>query len=178
MLGRLQMDKVYIKSEKAMKELKGDRTLSLKQRQLVIMANGRRPLSYFTNLFTKIDVKKELADLEKLGFIVDKSSPATPAQKLDNTQDLFEALSPQHLSNIKYFLIMSLNKEVGIMGSQLAKSIEQLTYGEALKPFLSQWHTAIRDAKSGRKRADELVGQLNQLLANPDEANALLRTLH
>lgn len=164
------MERIYVKSSKAVNELNGNRTLSLKQRQLLIMVDGYRPQSYIARLFKQLDAERELNNLEKLGFIVEKNTFHNMAQKQPDQQDVVDRLSTEHLANIKNFLISSLNKQIGAAGKVLAQEIANCHHNDALKLLIAQWRLTLRNVKHSKIQTDDLIGELNHYLANPEEA--------
>jgi len=167
------MEKIYIKLPKAIKEFeKGNRTLSLRHRQLLLMLDGTRTTEELTKLFRNIDASQILSDLEKLGYLVDKNS--TVSDKVSTVipqsaeKDVLDAISSDHVAFIKGFLISELEINVGAMMSRdLISKIQKVTDSAELKPCIARWHMAIRDSKNGRTVSDELMGKLHHIIANP-----------
>lgn len=171
------MEKIYLKSPKAIIEFEeGNRTLSLRHRQLLLMIDGTRTTAELTKLFSNIDASQMLHDLEKLGYLVDKNSTvnekSSTAKNNDSNQDsekeLLDTISSDHVAFIKSFLITELEIQVGAMMSRdLISKIQKVTDSAELKPCIARWHMAIRDSKNGRTISDELMGKLHHIIANP-----------
>ncbi len=171
------MEKIYLKSPKAIKEFEeGNRTLSLRHRQLLLMIDGTRTNAELTKLFSNIDASQMLHDLEKLGYLVDKNSTVNEKNSTsktnngdqDSEKELLDTISSDHVAFIKSFLISELEIQVGAMMSRdLTSKIQKVTDSTELKPCIARWHMAIRDSKNGRTVSDELMGKLHHIIANP-----------
>ena len=166
------MEKVYLKSQKAIKEFEaGNRTLSLRHRQLLIMIDGVRTTSALIKLFNMIDASQMLHDLERLGYLIDKNASARPGSFFESEQsenkDVLENLSQTHLKFVKSFLINELQNHVGILGRDLVNKIDFVQSSQELKPYISRWHMAIRESRVGRVASDKLMERLCHLIANP-----------
>jgi hypothetical protein len=167
------MEKIYLKSRKAIKEFEeGNRTLSLRHRQLLLLMDGTRTSADLTKLFSNIDASQMLHDLEKLGYLVDKNSTAneknSSSQNDNSEKDVLDTISSDHVAFIKSFLITELELQMGlIMSRDLIAKIQKVTDSAELKPCIARWHMAIRDSKNGRTVSDELMGKLHHIIANP-----------
>jgi len=164
------MKSIYVKSELAVKELEGrSRTLSLRQRQLLITVDGMRTSDELARLFVNMNATQMLNDLEKLGYLTDKNKPARIEQHVQNSHsDTHVILSDEHLAFIKKFLMDTLESHVGaILSRDLINKIKNVSVNTELKPCISRWHMAIRDSKCGRTVADALIDKLHHIMANP-----------
>lgn len=167
------MNTVYVKSDRAMKEFEqGNRTLSLKHRQLLIMVNGKRTKSQIAQIFNSEHTIQMLTDLEKLGYLI----PTGANQKLEFNKKHFNALddnfSSEHLVFIKTFLIEEAQLQLGLMSREIEQKIALVQNAEDLKPCIARWHMAIRDLRNGRTVSDKLMERLAHLMANSPQARA------
>ena len=167
------MDMVYVKSDRALKEFEqGNRSLSLKHRQLLIMVNGQRTKSQIAQIFNSEHAIQMLTDLEKLGYLI----PAGTNQKLESNKTQVNALednfSKEHLVFIKTFLVEEAQLQLGLMSREIEQKIALVKNAEDLKPCIARWHMAIRDSRNGRTVSDKLMERLAHLMANPPQALA------
>ena len=167
------MSTVYVKSDRAVKEFEqGNRSLSLKHRQLLIMVNGKRTNSQIAQIFNSDHAIQMLTDLEKLGYLI----PAGAGQKLDSNKTQVNALednfSLEHLVFIKTFLIEEAQLQLGLMSREIEQKIALVQSADDLKACIARWHMAIRDSRNGRTVADKLMERLAHLMANPPQARA------
>src|SRR5688500_13105350 len=98
------MDIVYVKSDRAIKEFEqGNRSLSLKHRQLLIMVNGRRTNGQIAQAVNSEQAIQMLADLERLGYLINAHSTkqVTTHKEAHATQLKSVELSRDHLVLIK-----------------------------------------------------------------------------
>ena len=168
------MNTVYIKSGKAKKEFElGTRTLSLKHRQLLIMVDGRRSNHDLVKVFGSVAVFQMLADLEKLGFLINPESASNKEPNTHLKAHLNDsALSDEHLIFIKTFLIEEAQLQLGLMSREIEQKIALVQNAEDLKSCIARWHMAIRDSRNGRTVADKLMERLAHLMANPPQVKA------
>lgn len=166
------MDTVYVKSERAVKEFEqGNRTLSLKHRQLLIMVNGRRTNSQIAQAFNSEQAIQMLADLEKLGYLIN-ANLVKQAIKHKATQVKSVELSRDHLVFIKTFLAEEAQLQLGIMSRDIEQRVASVQNADELKSCVSRWHMAIRDSRNGRTVADKLMERLAHLMANPPQESS------
>lgn len=168
------MDTIYIKSELALQEFQqSSRTLSLKHRQLLIMVNGRRTNSQIAQAFNSEQAIQMLADLEKLGYLVNaNTTQATEYKQAQDVQPRSVELSSEHLMFIKTFLVEESQLQLGLMSREIEQRVALVQSAEDLKPCIARWHMAIRDSRNGRTVADKLMERLAHLMANPPQTKA------
>lgn len=168
---------VYKKSDKAMAEFNdGNRSLSLRHRQLLIMVDGRRSNRDLAKTFGSDDVLLMLSDLEKLGFLINpyntSSLSASQANVSMQVAKPDDALSQQHIVFIKTFLTQEAQLQLGLMSREIEQKIALVKNSEDLKSCIARWHMAIRDSKNGRTVADKLMERLAHLMANAPQTLA------
>jgi hypothetical protein len=167
------MNTVYIKSSKAKKEFEdGNRSLSLKHRQLLIMVNGQRTSSQIAQIFNSELAIKMLSDLEKLGYVVAAGSDEKLNTNTTQARSVDDSLSQEHLVFIKTFLIEEAQLQLGLMSREIEQKIALVQNSDDLKSCIARWHMAIRDSRNGRTVADKLMERLAHLMANPPQARA------
>ncbi len=172
------MNKVYVKSDRAIKEFEqGNRSLSLKHRQLLIMVDGRRSDVEIAKVFNSNSVVEMLVDLEKLGYVVNANTPHQVKSHNDgyNKNQTEVQLSQDHLVFIKTFLIEEAQLQLGLMSRDIEQKIAMVQNTKELKSAIPRWHMAIRDSRNGRTVADKLIERLAHLMANPPAASASIQ---
>ncbi len=166
------MDTIYVKSDRAIKEFEqGNRSLSLKHRQLLIMVNGRRTNSQIAQAVNSEQAIQMLADLERLGYLMNASlaNQATKNKAVQATQLKSVELSSDHLEIIKDFLVEEAQLQLGLMSRDIEQKIALVNNADDLKSCIARWHMAIRDSRNGRTVADKLMERLAHLMANPPQ---------
>ncbi len=164
------MNTVYAKLDKAVEEFQhGNRTLSLKHRQLLILVNGRRTSNQIATMFHSETAVQMLADLEKLGYVepIQAQQNKIETPKKEPVQNA--SLSREHLVFIKTFLIEEAQLQLGLMSREIEKKIALVQNDEDLNHCIARWHMAVRDSRNGRTVADKLMERLAHLLANPPQ---------
>lgn len=172
--GLMIMDKVYIQTDKAINEFEqGNRSLSLKHRQILIMVDGKRTDSELAKFFNSRNAIQMLLDLENLGFLI--SSDAAKNQQVDHhnnqTNQIEDSLSLEHLAFIKTFLIKEAQMQLGLMSHGIEQKIALVQNSDNLKTCVALWHMAIRDSRNGQTVSDKLMERLTHLMANPPQAH-------
>lgn len=166
------MDIVYVKSDRAIKEFEqGNRSLSLKHRQLLIMVNGRRTNSQIAQAVNSEQAIQMLADLERLGYLTNANfaKQVTKHSETQATQLKSVELSRDHLVLIKDFLVEEAQLQLGLMSRDIEQRIALVNNADDLKSCIARWHMAIRDSRNGRTVADKLMERLAHLMANPPQ---------
>lgn len=167
------MDKIYVKSNAALVEFQqGNRSLSLRHRQLLIMVDGKRTDSEIAKIFNSNQAIAMLVDLEKLGFI---NSGKVSNQSVFNVHQAVPdstPLSQEHIIYIKTFLSEEAQLQLGLMSRDIEQRIALVNNAENLKSCVARWHMAIRESRNGRTVADKLMERLAHLMANPPQVKA------
>jgi hypothetical protein len=164
------LDTVYVKSSKAKQEFQqGNRTLSLKHRQLLIMVNGKRSSSQIASIFNSDSALQMLVDLEKLGYLLSAQDTNKQADEPTTGTKASDTFSREHLVFIKTFLIEEAQLQLGLMSREIEQKVALVQNAEDLKSCIARWHMAIRDSRNGRTVADRLMERLAHLMANPPQ---------
>lgn len=182
---------VYEKSFSGQQELNNSqRSLNARQRQVLIMIDGKRTQNDLERYLQNFDVAEIIADLERQGYIhtlgkakagsaaatiapnlipttaspvqSPQAQPATPpsAETADD-----QPLDAGKLAAVKVIMSISAKEHLGLVGRPMIEKIEKIADRAQLKAVISQWHMAIRESKSGRTTANVLIEEVNQLLA-------------
>lgn len=158
------------------------RVLNFRQRQILIMIDGKRSLDELSKFFNNVDVPEILTDLEKQGYIhsaINNTNSAAssnnnigltiqqPAAPTAITSDSGEiALSENQVLIIKDIINTSCDEYLGMMGRPIKLKVEAAGNYAQLKACISQWHMAMRESKAGREPAGFLMEQVQQTLEN------------
>lgn len=182
---------VYEKSFSGQQELNSNqRALNARQRQVLIMIDGKRTQDDLAKYLQNLDVAEIIADLERQGYIhtpgksiapgkaVETPVAAQPAAEtlampsspaladvLGDPSDDDKPLDSGKLAAIKVILSISAKEHLGLMGRAMIDKIERIEARGQLQAVVSQWHMAIRESKSGRATASVLIEEVNQLLS-------------
>lgn len=141
------------------------RSIGLKERQLLIMVDGKRSADDLAKYISLPNVEETLAQLAKIGYVmpahlqeVSKSNPfkTTASPELN--------LSADQINAIKELLLKSTDEHLGILGRSIRRKIEETSNDEQMKLSISQWHMAIRESKTGREIAHVLMDEVKALI--------------
>ena len=164
------MNTVYVKSDRAVQEFQdGNRSLSLKHRQLLIMVNGRRSDIEIARIFNSDHAIQMLIDLQKLGYINPAGAINKPIDNRTLLSKVEDSLSHEHLVFIKTFLIEEAQLQLGLMSREIEQKVALIQNEVDLNACVGRWHMAIRDSRNGRTVADKLMDRLAHLIANPPQ---------
>lgn len=160
---------IYQKSALGMHEIfSSERSLSTRERQVLVLIDGKRSTEELEGFFDKKQLRETLAKLEQLDFIqpLDALVPVShsPAYAINYIAESPIALSPEQMDSIKQILINGADDYLGIMGRGLKEKIQTTTDFKKLRNFISLWHMAMRESKLGRESAGILMHQINQTI--------------
>ncbi len=164
---------VYEKSALGYNEFIGSkRTLSVRERQVLLLVNGVRNLDELEKFFKKELLIDTIKKLESSGYIqrpnaeqLNQSTSQTK-QPFFDTQNLTEPICPTKLMSIKTILREATDDYLGIMGRSIKLRIEACDNETDLKHCISSWHMAMRESKLGRESTNFLMEQIHQTLEN------------
>lgn len=159
---------VYEKTASGINEIAGtDRQLGPKQRQVLILIDGRRSLEEIANSLPRLVVADIIQELEAQGFILNpKASKAFTPTIVASQNDAPLIISEEKMVETKNLLITSSTEHLGLMGRTMTEQIQSATSYEQLRTCISRWHMAIRETKGGRMIADELMSKVQMTLAS------------
>jgi len=145
-----------------------DRSLTTRERQVLVLIDGKRSTEELEGFFDKKQLKETLAKLEQLGFTepLDGKTlvPHSPAYATNYIAESRIPLSPEQLDSIRQILINGADDYLGIMGRALKEKVQTTTDFKKLRNFISLWHMAMRESKLGRESASILMHQINQTI--------------
>lgn len=170
---------VYEKTSLGLQEILGDtRTLSLRERQVLIMVDGKRSDEALIAYFQKPETKDILLLLLTRRFIRVKQQNVFANihhETSAHTENIAQAIPPQNITSahmltevemqpIKEIIRQSIETYLGIMGQAIKKKLENAHTLETLKPIISEWHMALRDSKNGKLVAASLLSEVEQAI--------------
>ena len=140
------------------------KAIGLKERQLLIMVDGKRTSEDLGKFINIPNVKETLARLANLGLIISASyqEPSKPFSYTATTSEAF-VLTPAQMEAIKEKMLQSTDEHLGILGRNLRKKIEAVNDHEGMKTRISEWHMAMRDSKTGRDISHVLMDEIKSL---------------
>lgn len=187
-----QPNLVYVKTPAGRDELKARSAgLSTKQRSILIMLDGLKPLTSFQNWLPIEDIQEAVLVLLELGFAVKAppapaklaskpaaapvkvaAKPAPPAKAAAPARALAEpvkvaiAAAPpsEELLKAKLFMRRSAEKYLGLLAADIVRRIDQANDEPQLQAVLGLWHMALRDSKYGKDVASDLLEQTKDML--------------
>lgn len=159
---------VYEKTASGINEIAGsNRQLAPKQRQVLIMIDGKRSLQDIANSLPRVPVIEIIQELETQGFILDpKASKSFKPSTLTPQNEAPLIISEEKMAETKTLLIASTTEHLGLMGRTMNEQIQSASSYEQLRTCISRWHMAIRESKGGRMIADELMLKVQMTLSS------------
>lgn len=164
---------VYEKSALGHNEFTGNkRTLSVRERQVLLLVNGVRNLDELEKFFKKEVLIDTINKLESSGYIqhpninVLNQSTSQTTQSFFDSQESIIPICPTKFMSIKTILGEASDDYLGIMGRSIKLRIEACANETDLKHCISSWHMAMRESKLGRESASFLMEQIHQILEN------------
>ncbi|MGO4377650.1 hypothetical protein [Pseudoduganella sp. RAF53_2] len=147
----MRPDALYAKTPAGQQEVQARRAgLTARQRTLLIMLDGRKPLSALLPLLPMEELVPALEALLSLGFIAD---PAALVPKRE-----------PKLAEAKSLMRQSAEKYLGLLAADLVRRIEMAKDEAQVQHALGMWHMAMRDSKYGKDVAGSLLEQTRSLL--------------
>jgi hypothetical protein len=176
---------IYQKSALGIQEIfSSSRSLGIRQRQVLVLIDGKRSTEDLEGFFEKQQLGEILATLEQLGFTQRLNAPLqawAPGSEIRSAtihalSESAVTLSPAQINTIKQILINGADDYLGIMGRGLKQKIQSAMEFEQLRSSISLWHMALRESKLGRESAGVLMEQINHTIENgmlPEPASEL-----
>ncbi len=157
---------VYEKTASGIDEITGNqRRLNPKQRQVLILIDGKRTLNEIAQSLPRLTVVEIIEELAAQGFIQDPNRPKTIPHVIEAALSTPE-ISAEQMAATKNILISSTTEYLGLMGRTMSEQISTASSYEQLKACISRWHMAIRETKGGRMMADELMSKVQMTLSS------------
>ena len=158
---------IYQKSTLGIQEIaSSQRTLSVRQRQVLVLINGKRSIIDLEGFFEKQQLSDILTTLAQGGFVQTLSSPLVTTNTSHTLTDSVSVLSREQINNIQQILLNGADDYLGIMGRNIKGRIQKTENFEQLKSCIAMWHMALRESKLGRESAGFLMEQINQTIEN------------
>ncbi|MDD2832556.1 MAG: hypothetical protein PHD12_00940 [Methylotenera sp.] len=163
---------VYEKSAIGFNEfIAKNRTLNVRERQILLLVNGERTLDDLGKFFKKDLLIDTIHKLESTGYIIrpNQQQPLQPKQithSVINTQVATAPICQNQLTEVKEILIKACDDYLGIIGRNIKSRIEACENEIDLKSCISNWHMAMRESKLGRESASFLMEQIHQTLVH------------
>lgn len=168
---------VYEKSTRGLNEFASNqRTLSVRERQVLLLVNGVRNLEDLNKFFKQDQLLDTIKKLEIEGYIqlpqrqVAQQATPTATNASSITVSLLEVtdqatpICPAKLATVKSILIEAADDYLGMMGRGIRTKIENCDNETSLRQCISSWHMAMRESKLGRESASFLMEQIHQTL--------------
>ncbi|WP_036316687.1 hypothetical protein [Methylotenera mobilis] len=165
---------VYEKSTLGFNEFtNNNRTLGVRERQVLLLVNGVRNLDELNKFFKKDLLLDTIKKLETEGYIQLPQGQQRPPEfasslhnqlSLQDTPTKTEPICPTKMATVKAILIEAADDYLGIMGRGIKAKIESCDNENNLRQTISSWHMAMRESKLGRESASFLMEQIHKTL--------------
>jgi len=174
---------VYEKSTLGFNEFtNNNRTLGVRERQVLLLVNGVRNLDELNKFFKKDLLLDTIKKLETEGYIQlpqgqqrqqrkqrqqrppEFASSVQNQLSLQDTPTKTEPICPTKMATVKAILIEAADDYLGIMGRGIKAKIESCDNENNLRQTISSWHMAMRESKLGRESASFLMEQIHKTL--------------
>jgi len=165
---------VYEKSTLGFNEFtNNNRTLGVRERQVLLLVNGVRNLDELNKFFKKDLLLDTIKKLETEGYIQLPQGQQRPPEfasslqnqlSLQDTPTKTEPICPTKMATVKAILIEAADDYLGIMGRGIKAKIESCDNEHNLRQTISSWHMAMRESKLGRESASFLMEQIHKTL--------------
>jgi hypothetical protein len=143
--------------------------LTPRQRRALIFVDGKRSVDELRDMLQSDDLQHTLGLLEEAGFIeVATPAPASvggEAPSITAFRPLPDPANPKELEMAKNFIMNSLKTFTGPYThlTIIEAAFAARTHKELREQF-GPWYNAIVQTREGRRRAEELRGQLLQVI--------------
>lgn len=146
----------------------GQRSAGLtgRQRSVLIMLDGQKSLAEIGPLVGEDEMLEAVEGLLRKGLVGITSAPA-PASKPEPVP-----LSPREagvgaaaFAAAREMMATSARKHLGLLAADLVRRIEQAKDESQLAGVIGLWHVSIRDSKTGKSCAEDLLAEARALLA-------------
>jgi len=165
---------VYEKSTLGFNEFtNNNRTLGVRERQVLLLVNGVRNLDELNKFFKKDLLLDTIKKLETEGYIQLPQGQQRPPEfassmqnqlSLEDSPTKTEPICPTKMATVKAILIEAADDYLGIMGRGIKAKIESCDNENNLRQTISSWHMAMRESKLGRESASFLMEQIHKTL--------------
>ncbi len=169
------MSVIFQKTEKGRSEIT-ERTGGLhpRTRRVLIMVDGKKSVDEIRDMVAADDLTHTLGELEELGFIEvqsvrQDSGEETPVNgslpPITAFRDLPAKPDPDDMEKAKHFMINTLRTFCGqYTHVTLMSTLNSAASHEELRLHFDDWYRFIVETRQGRRRAEELRGQLLKVI--------------
>jgi len=159
---------VYEKSAIGFNEfIDKNRTLNVRERQILLLVNGERSLEDLGKFFKKDLLINTIRKLESTGYILRANQQQQTiqfTQSVIDTQATKAPICKRKLAAVQEILVRACDDYLGIIGRSIKLRIEDCENEIDLKSSISNWHMAMRESKLGRETASFLMEKIHQIL--------------
>jgi hypothetical protein len=170
---------VYEKSALGFNEfINQNRTLSVRERQVLLLVNGVRNVDELEKFFKKEQLTITLNKLMSDGYIHQFNSKNSFSKSKTHDHSTLSTLSfinsinqelpidSAKIAAIKTILLESTDDYLGLMGYNIKVCVNSCHNEYDLRSCISMWHMAMRESKLGRESTNFLLEQIHQTLEN------------
>ena len=161
---------IYQKSTLGIQEIaSSQRSLGVRQRQVLVLINGKRSIEDLEGFFEKQQLNEILTTLTQGGFVQTLNTPLTGDTEQSTSHVISDSavtLSHEQIITIQQILLNGADDYLGLMGRGIKETIVKTENFEQLKSCISIWHMSLRESKLGRESEGFLMKQINQTIEN------------
>lgn len=170
---------VYEKSALGFNEfINQNRTLSVRERQVLLLVNGVRNVDELEKFFKKEQLTITLSKLMSDGYIHQFNNTSSLTKNKASSHSTLTTLSfinsindelpidSAKIAAIKIILLESTDDYLGLMGHNIKVCVNSCHNEYDLRSCISMWHMAMRESKLGRESTNFLLEQIHQILEN------------
>jgi len=170
---------VYEKSALGINEfINQNRTLSVRERQVLLLVNGVRNVDELEKFFKKEQLTTTLTKLMSDGYIRQFNNMSSLSKNKTSSHSTLTTLSlissvnnelpidSAKIAAIKTILLESADDYLGLMGHNIKVCVNSCSNEYDLRSCISMWHMAMRESKLGRESTSFLLEQIHQTLEN------------
>jgi len=143
--------------------------LSARQRSVLIMLDGQKPLAQIGPLVGEDEMLEAVEGLLRKGLVGITSAPAPvskqPGAIAASAPARAAGVGAAALASAREMMAAAARKHLGLLGSDLVRRIEDAKDESQLAGVIGLWHVSIRESKTGKPCAEDLLAEARALLA-------------
>lgn len=146
--------------------------LTARQRSVLILLDGQKPMAEIETWLGENDMLEAVESLLRKGLVGIASTPAAvqAAKPASAAQAAMAAMPPRttgaaSLVSARELMAAAARKHLGLLASDLVRRIEHAKDESQLAGVIGLWHVSIRESKTGKPCAEDLLAEARALLA-------------
>jgi len=145
--------------------------LTARQRSVLIMLDGQKPLADIGPLVGEDEMLEAVEGLLRKGLVGITSAPPSAAKPAPaaavpvSAPARAAAAGAAALTAARELMAAAARKHLGLLASDLVRRIEHAKDESQLAGVIGLWHVSIRESKTGKPCAEDLLAEARALLA-------------